>query len=68
MVDALTEARALLLLQALPGMDDHAVERLVEAFGTGEGALAAPAADFADRVGPRAEAARRAPGELARRV
>lgn len=51
MVDALTsggpaEARALLVLDALPGVGPAAVGRLVAAFGSGLAALSAPAPAF----------------------
>lgn len=57
-MDALKEARSLLLLQCLPGLGDRLIHHLLHRFGSGAEALAAPPAAFADVVGPEAERAR----------
>lgn len=55
------EARALMLLRAIPGVGDVTLHRLVERFGSGSAALEAPADDFAGVAGTEAAAARSAP-------
>lgn len=67
MVDALTsgdrlgEARALLLLDALPGVGPATVRRLVDRFGSGRAAMAAPAPPFGRVAGASAAATRSDP-------
>lgn len=53
------EARALLVLDQLPGVGPARLAELVRAFGSGEAALAAPAVAFAGVAGPEAARARR---------
>ncbi|MSR37178.1 MAG: DNA-protecting protein DprA [Gemmatimonadetes bacterium] len=49
--DLRAEARALLLLQRLPGLADVGVRRLVDTFGSGRAALAAPDQEMAAALG-----------------
>lgn len=71
MVDALTdrgglaEARALLLLDALPGVGPATVKRLVDEFGSGRAAMAAPGRHFGRVAGGPAAAGRADPAASA---
>ncbi len=61
------EARALLLLDQLPGVGPRTIRALVEAFGSAQGALAAPGPVFQRVAGAQAVRARSA-GDWATRV
>ena len=60
------EARALLLLDQLPGVGPRTIRALVEAFGSAESALRAPGRTFARLAGDEAARARSAPERAAR--